>query len=119
MANEKRLIGYDPIAFGEFTQSLKNTLEVYDPYSDGYEDGVDRIEDWLEFNFVEAIPVVHGEWLDGSAIHNGKKVYDSIDCSVCEEIFKIESHDREYWKARFKVCPFCGAVMDGERKNNG
>ena len=37
MENEKRLIGYDPILFGEFVQSLKNTLEVYDPYSDGYE----------------------------------------------------------------------------------
>jgi hypothetical protein len=61
----------------------------------------------------EVAKVVHGRWLDGSAIHNGKKVYDSIDCSVCEEIFKIESESREYWKERFKVCPFCGAVMDG------
>ena len=63
---------------------------------------------------VDAVEVVHGQWLDGHAVdHTGKKVYDSIDCSVCEEIFKIESHDREYWKGRFKVCPFCGAVMDG------
>jgi hypothetical protein len=60
-----------------------------------------------------AIEVVHGQWLDGCAVDNyGKEVYDSIDCSVCEEIFKIESHDREYWKSRFKVCPFCGAIMD-------
>lgn len=65
------------------------------------------------------VEVVHGQWLDGCAIHNGKEVYKSIDCSHCEEVFKIESHDREYWKARFKVCPFCGAVMDGERKDNG
>jgi Zn finger protein HypA/HybF involved in hydrogenase expression len=57
--------------------------------------------------------VVHAEWIDGCAIHNGKEVYKSIDCSHCEEVFKIESHDREYWKARFKVCPFCGAKMDG------
>ena len=54
------------------------------------------------------------KWLDGSAYQNGKKVYDSIDCSHCEEYFKIESHDREYWKKRFKVCPFCGAKMDGD-----
>lgn len=58
--------------------------------------------------------VVHAEWLDGYAMHNGKEVYKSIDCSHCNEIFKIESHDREYWKARFKVCPFCGAKMDGD-----
>lgn len=57
--------------------------------------------------------VVHAEWLDGCAIHNGKEVYKSIDCSHCEEVFKIESETREYWKERFKVCPFCGAIMDG------
>jgi hypothetical protein len=67
---------------------------------------------------VDAVEVVHAEWGYGYAVQNGKKVYDSIDCSNCEEIFKIESHDREYWKKRFKVCPFCGAVMDGERKDN-
>ena len=58
---------------------------------------------------------IHGKWLDGYAVDsNGKKVYDSIDCSNCEELFKIESHDGEYWKNRFKACPFCGAYMDLE-----
>lgn len=65
-------------------------------------------------NTVEAAEVVHGEWIDGYSLDcNGKKHYESIDCSVCEEIFKIESHDREYWKRRFKTCPFCSAKMDG------
>ena len=68
---------------------------------------------------VDAVEVVHAEWLDGCAIRNGKEVYKSIDCSHCEEVFKIESETREYWKNRFKVCPFCGATMDGERKDNG
>lgn len=67
---------------------------------------------------VDAAPVVHAHWEDGCAIHNGKEVYKSIDCSHCNDIFKIESHDREYWKKRFKVCPFCGAIMDGERRTN-
>lgn len=62
---------------------------------------------------VDAVEVVHAHWEDGCAIHNGKEVYKSIDCSHCEGVFKIESHDREYWKERFKVCPFCGALMDG------
>ena len=65
---------------------------------------------------VDAVEVVHAHWEDGCAMHNGKEVYKSIDCSHCEEVFKIESETREYWKARFKVCPFCGAVMDGERR---
>lgn len=67
---------------------------------------------------VDAVEVVHAEWLDGSGIsRDGSIAYESIDCSHCVEVFKIETHDREYWKARFKVCPFCGAIMDGERKN--
>lgn len=61
----------------------------------------------------DVVEVVHAHWEDGCAIHNGKEVYKSIDCSNCEEIFKIDSYDQEYWKERFKYCPFCGAVMDG------
>lgn len=62
---------------------------------------------------VDAAPVVHGRWIDGYAVDsNSKKVYDSIDCSVCEEVYKIETHDREYWKGRFKQCFCCGAKMD-------
>lgn len=56
---------------------------------------------------------VHGHWNDGYGLDSkGNKLYDSIDCSVCEDIFKIPSYDREYWKERFKYCPFCGAIMD-------
>ena len=56
---------------------------------------------------------VHGHWVDGYGLDaKGNKVYDSIDCSVCEDIFEIPNHDREYWKGRFKCCPFCGAIMD-------
>ena len=60
--------------------------------------------------------VIHAHWEDGYAMHNGKEVYKSIDCSVCNEVFKIESHDREYWKNRFKNCPFCGAMMEAPGK---
>lgn len=68
---------------------------------------------------VDAVEVVHGEWLDGYAVdHNGKKVYDSIDCSVCAGIFKIENHSREYWKEKFMFCPFCGSLMDGGNEDD-
>jgi hypothetical protein len=108
MANEKRLMCADDF------------LDLFYVASAGQDKAfIKAVEMVVEDTpTVDAVGVEHGRWLDGSAIHNGKKVYDSIDCSVCEEIFKIESHDREYWKARFKVCPFCGAVMDGERKDN-
>ncbi len=108
MANEKRLVAYDPIAFGEFTQSLKNTLEVYDPYSDGYEDGVERIEDWLEFNYVDAVEVVHGRWIVD-------KEHLKATCSECGKILRFSDemqiaflHDEE------RFCYYCGAKMDAK-----
>lgn len=64
---------------------------------------------------VDAVEVVHGEWLDGYSVDHAGHITKSIDCSVCEEVFRIVSHDREYWKERFKACPFCGAIMDGGR----
>lgn len=64
---------------------------------------------------VDAVPVVHAHWEDGYGMdHDGNVTYKSIDCSHCNEVFKIESHDREYWKKRFKACPFCWAYMRGE-----
>jgi len=75
------------------------------------------VEEWFNsLPTVDAVEVVHAHWEDGCAVDpkTGRIIYKSIDCSHCEEVFKIESHDREYWKARFKVCPFCGAKMDGE-----
>ena len=62
---------------------------------------------------VDAVPVVHGHWRDGYALQKGKVVFHSIDCSECQSLFKSDSRAIvEYWKARFKICPFCGAIMD-------
>ena len=105
MANEKRLIGANALS-----------IKVMDA---SYWDNQDEDVIWnlvQDAPTVDAVEVVHAHWEDGCAMHNGKEVYKSIDCSHCEEVFKIESETREYWKARFKVCPFCGAVMDGERR---
>ena len=63
-------------------------------------------------NYVE---VVHAHWEDGYAMDNqGNITYRSIDCSNCQGVFKAKSRaEVEPWKERFKVCPFCGALMDG------
>ena len=67
---------------------------------------------------VEAVPVVHGHWRDGCAVQNGKVVYHSIDCSECQNVFKADSRDiAEHWKSRFKLCPFCGAIMDEDAED--
>lgn len=58
MATEKRLIAYDPITFEAFTRSIIKHRVPYDHYDDGYIDAVERIEEWLEQNTVDAVPVV-------------------------------------------------------------
>ena len=123
MANEKRLIDAN-----EFRNRLSHV--VYDIFTVHENDGkltgsasvgyyTTTIEEVLkQTKTVDAAPVVHAEWLDGYSLdHQGNIAYRSIDCSYCENIFKTD--DGEYWKERFKYCPFCGAIMDGERKDDG
>lgn len=65
----------------------------------------------------DVVPVVHGEWIDGSEMPKpkcGKSKYkdDKQYCSnCCREMF--------HWKAVIypsKYCPNCGAKMDGRGK---
>ena len=59
MANEKRLIAYDPITFESFKRhSTKFREPAGSTYDMGYMDAFDNIEDWLDFNTVDAVPVV-------------------------------------------------------------
>ena len=65
---------------------------------------------------VDAVEVVHGYWIDGYNVdHLGRIIEHSIDCSVCDSVFKDDSRAVvKHWKEQFKVCPFCGAKMDGD-----
>ncbi len=109
MTNEKWLIDANEVI--EETESIINFRKQHHMPTIEYEALLGYLKNRPT---VEAVPVVHGHWEDGYAIHNGKEVYKSIDCSVCDEVFKIESQGREYWKERFKCCPFCGTKMDGD-----
>ena len=64
---------------------------------------------------VDAVEVVHGYWIDSYSVdHIGRITEHSIDCSVCDSVFKDDSRAVvKHWKEQFKVCPFCGAKMDG------
>ena len=65
---------------------------------------------------VDAVEVVHGYWIDSYSVdHMGRITEHSIDCSVCDSVFKDDSRAVvKHWKEQFKVCPFCGAKMDGD-----
>ena len=62
------------------------------------------------------VEVKHGYWIDSYSVdHIGRITGHSIDCSVCDSVFKDDSREVvKHWKARFEVCPFCGAKMDLE-----
>lgn len=110
MASEKRLIDADELKCHKFCCADAN-----DAYRHGWNNAIDAITE--NAPTVDAVEVVHARWEDGYSVDfKGGIVYTSIDCSNCNEIFKTD--DREYWKKRFKSCPFCGALMDGERKDN-
>ena len=113
MANEERLDLIDRKALLAELDKFANPM----PNKSGYEflHGIaTAITEIEESPTVDAVEVVHAHWEDGCAVDcYGNIAYKSIECSHCEEIFKIESRTREYWKARFKVCPFCSAKMDG------
>ena len=105
MVNEKRLI---------YANALIATLEKIATEDETPYFHLDEItQEIFDAPTVDAVEVVHAHWEDGCAVDpkTGRIIYKSIDCSHCNEIFKTD--DREYWKSRFKVCPFCGAKMDG------
>ena len=106
MANEVRLI--DANAMREDWLENGENEHVYD--TNAVLDSIDAQPT------VDAVPVVHGYWIDShSTDHIGRIIEHSIDCSVCDSVFKDDSRAVvKHWKEHFKVCPFCGAKMDGD-----
>jgi hypothetical protein len=53
---------------------------------------------------VDAVPVVHGSWVESES--------DIWFCSVCDS----EAYwDTDYGQQLFGWCPYCGAKMDGKK----
>lgn len=71
--------------------------EFFDGIRSGYQSAADRLD---------TMPVVekrkHGNWIEHSEHPIG-------DCSVCGERVPIYSGSKKY-----KICPYCGAKMEGE-----
>lgn len=118
MENEKRLIVANELAervsgIGIHFVGLRNGKTLVKEAMEKYRDAVLRTI--CEAPTVDAVEVVHGEWRDGCTVHDGKVISHSIDCSVCQGVFKASRREvTQHWKEQFKICPFCGAVMDGD-----
>ena len=63
----------------------------------------------------DVVEVVNGEWVDKQ--NPQWKAYDIRHCSMCGwNIPKSKLRNKDlHWN----YCPYCGAKMDGERKDNG
>ena len=103
MANEKRLIEY--INREEVCNLCDNKKEYC---------GKEKCPVY-KAPTVDAVEVVHGHWINGYNVDfKGGIIEHTIDCSVCDSVFKDKSREVvKHWKEQFKVCPFCGAIMDG------
>ena len=101
MAKEQRLID-------------ANALQEHIGDCYGYP-AVDILHEIATFPTVDAVPVVHGRWLNKTEIHDffgrGKFVAERVDCSACDNIFWHTS------ALTYNYCPNCGAKMDGGTDN--
>lgn len=66
-------------------------------------------EDLYSLPVVDAVPVVHGEWLRADDDWNS---LTTIQCSLCGEEWCFETDD-DVSLLNYKYCPNCGAKMDG------
>ena len=108
MASEKRLISIE--LWEEFKNEITKDLDPYDQYDSGYEDALERADDWLfcqpEHNAVE---VVHGRWENIRNFGSGE-CYGW--CSHCKTPVKADNATGLVQNNRF--CHWCGAKMDGD-----
>lgn len=94
-----RLIDADVLK--EKFQECINSITVSDPFITGVKNGYESAGYWID----EAPTVEErkrGHWIEHPKHPIG-------DCSVCGERVPIYSGSKKY-----KICPYCGAIMDGE-----
>lgn len=117
MATEKRLKGYDPITLESFTRHMTKHREPYDQYDMGYVDAVEQIENFLEYNTVDAVEVIHGEWrtkiLCGGFAEEWGYVCSVCGCTVSDRS-NLSFGKFARGNQKLNYCPNCGADMRGD-----
>lgn len=87
--------------------ALREQYGYYDHYTDGFDECVDRVEN---FPAADVAPVKHGKWIE-KQLDNFRKY--QVTCSNCGWV-GIENYDSYNDPSDFNYCPNCGAKMDLE-----
>lgn len=77
----------------------------YDYYTDGYDEAVSTVEEFLA---ADVVPVVHGRW-DDSGRYTFQGGSTAVRCTNCG----CALTESEYRLNNWNYCPVCGAKMDG------
>ena len=93
----------DATKWEEFYQEMTKDLKPYDHYDDGYRDAMDNVDDWMDGNQVEAVPVRHGSIIETIEDGRMKRVF-----SCCGTDFTKMT----CWMMP-NYCPNCGAKLHG------
>lgn len=78
---------------------LRERNGSYDQYTDGFDEAVDRVEN---FQTADVAPVVYGRW-----------VFGGDGCVICSRCNEEESNDNHR-----NYCPNCGAKMNNINEEN-
>lgn len=93
----------------EYIKNLCQNPANSEDWLGGVCDAINAVED---VNTVDAAPVVHGLWIE---VDEGDGDY-TYDCSVCGGKWWLAADTPE--ANGMKYCPYCGAKMDGERRDS-
>ena len=63
-------------------------------------------------------PVVHGRWKDRHVYGIDECTVDTLQSARCTNCGKYHTTPYMYYFDDFAYCPYCGAKMDGERREN-
>lgn len=91
--------------------ALRGKNGYYDRYTDGFDECVDRVEN---FPAADVAEVKHGKWL------NFYNDFSAAECSECADMFEVSPDEEpkkeffEAFKEFYHYCPNCGAKMDLE-----
>lgn len=103
-------------AIEEYLQGLDSCMGCPTLNWMGYRNGLQvAIHELNELPAVDAVPVVHGRWIKMTGMLP-PEYHGHYECSECQWHLK---GIRSSWtrEEELRLCPNCGALMDGERRD--